>query len=61
MNQDLAKNAFSIMVIMENITALKRKIKLAEADPDTYGKKRIIWEKELDNARKGLERKRCTR
>lgn len=61
MNEDRDRSIYSIMPIMENILSLKKKIEEEESKLSPNKKKLKIWNKELDKAQRGLERKRCKR
>lgn len=59
MIQDFGQSTHSMLSIMTNISALKRKIEKGEQDLETYHQKVKVWKKELDKAKRALDRRRC--
>ena len=58
MNEDFGKATDVILKIMENVSALKIKIKKEESRQVPDQKKLLNWKRELSKAHKALDRRR---
>lgn len=58
MNNDFGKSGEVIMQIMTNVSALKDKIDKEKTKPTPRAEKIIIWQRELKNAEKALDKRR---